>query len=174
MAKTKFFATDAAGKIHTRSTERVYSHTVVTLPSKVHDMGRATAADWLKSDIANFDYYTVVAAGNDPHKSENYWARHADKWTPEQIAEQQARCDAENARRVVEARSKVATHDRDSYCAMQRAKRVAAIEKRDAEGYYQIWQNAGWCGRPELAQKLYAKCMGPSCAEVRILTAHVK
>ncbi len=46
MTKHTYIATDAAGGKHTRKTDRVYTHTVVTLPSIEYDIERAKETKW--------------------------------------------------------------------------------------------------------------------------------
>lgn len=160
MPKTHYTATDPNGAVHKRSTDRrVYTHTVVFLPSYEADMANATHKDWAKTDASNFNYYTRSAAGlNAPR---NYRAEHPDKWTAEEIAESQAWSDEENAKRIARGREETSGHTLESYIAAKRAERVQFIEDRKAAGYYRTYQNAGWCGRLDLAQKLATK-HGPS------------
>lgn len=171
MPKTKFTATDPAGVIHTRTTERTYEYTVVTLPCYEGDVAFYASESWDKSEAKNFRYYRQIAAGNDPYPARQ-WRDDPARFTAEEIAESLAHAEAENAKRLADAIEKVAGHaDAASYCAGQRAKRLAAVEQRKAEGYYQIWQNAGWCGRLDLASKLAQKCSGSRTAAVQILPA---
>jgi len=124
MPKTVFTATDAAGFVHIRKTERSYSHTVVYLPSYDRDMAHADRN--IKEDGSNWRFYADrVATGA------TRFLTNAEERAAEYASEAQA-------------------------IAGERAKRVAFVRKREADGYYDKWQNAGWCGRPDLAAKLLA------------------
>lgn len=176
MTKTTYIATDAAGAVHMRKTERVYTHTVVVLPNYEHDVANVMSTGWEKHEVNNDRYYRAIAAGNDPVPSQNWAAKNPDKWTPEQIAEQQVHVDKENANRLAKAQAYVAANPTFAdYIVNERARRLAAIEKAKAEGHYDRWRNAGWCGRPDLAQKLYNKHAGePHWAAVDMIEAKVK
>lgn len=168
MAKTIFTATDAAGTVHKRTSEnRTYTHTVVALPSYEFDMAQ-NDKDW-EVDAKNFGYYVQIATGHDPHPTRNYRADYPEKWTAEEIAAGQAHADAENAKRIQDAADRVTGHTRETYVAAQRAERAAKVNARKAKGYYGEWVNLGWCGRPDLAQKLAGQAQGGRYASIAIL-----
>lgn len=166
--KTKYFAIDANGERHTRSSERAYSHMVVFKDDFAREMALSTDKSWAKQDARNFDYYARIAAGNDPYPSTNFRAEHPDRFTADEIAESQARADAENARRLADAKEKTDGHDAASYIAACKADRIARLEAKKAKGAFDIFRCAGWCGRLDLAQKLAAKTIG---LEITILAA---
>ncbi len=154
MPKTKFTAKDKNGTIHTRTSDRrEYTHTVVYLPSFEQDMA-CVDSDW-KTDGSNFDYYTLIAGGNDPLPCRNYRTDPA-RWTAEEIAAAEADAVERQKARIDDASARVMGKTRQAYIAEHRAERVARIHAKKAEGYYGIWQNAGWCGRLDLAHKLAA------------------
>jgi hypothetical protein len=164
--KTKYFAIDPQGETHTRTTARTYTHAVVV------KLGRAYAAQQLARRIANtrkqapkdFAFYLTMIDGT--------WYTRADRpaalgkgipdWmTPAQreaeIADYTKRCAgcttpeayAEHALREVET----------------------AHAAQIAEGYYDKFGAAGWCGRRDLAEKLAAKERGNGYEDVVILEA---
>jgi hypothetical protein len=154
--KTNYIATDAAGVTHTRSTEsRAYTHTVVRKGGYAVAMASALSASWGKTDRSNFDYYLRIAEGRSEfYPSTRYCAKYADRHTPEQIAEEDARLTISDAQKVAEAKAVCAGFTADTYVAEQRRLRVERIETKLAEGGYEVWHNMGWCGRLDLAQKL--------------------
>ncbi len=171
MARNKFTATDAAGVVHTRTSDnRTYSHTVVVLPSYEFDLARANRAD-LKSEARTFAYYQAIAAGNDPYPGRCFRSESRGD-SAESIAEEQARVAAENAKRVADAQAVVAaTPTAEAYSAAEKAKRVAHVEQYMAAGYFETWQNVGWCGRRDLAASLARKMTNPQHAKVETLEA---
>lgn len=154
MAKrTTFTATDAAGRVHTRTSDRrEYTHTVVFLPSFALDMARADrdrghdGEDW---DFA----CRMVAWGGVFNGVRKPWA------TDEQIAAELADYTAKASKYT----------SREEAITGRRAKRVAFVNERKEAGYYATWQNAGWCGRLDLAQKLAARTN--DAAKVDVLPA---
>lgn len=170
MAKITYTATDAAGHVHTRKSERGYTHTVVALPSFDFDMARATDKGHAKADSSNYDYYVQVAAG----QRLRVCYRSAEKWTAEEIAEEKAWIDAANAKAIADAKEKVDGVTCGEYIRIKQAERVSAVHRSKAEGYYRAWRNMGWCGRADLAQKLAATCQNARFAKVAILPATAK
>jgi len=156
MPKISYTATDANGLVHTRSTKtRSYTHMVVVKRSYEGDLAAAGASHWTKSDASNFDYYLRIAEGRSPHYPSVRWcAKYADRYTPAEIADEDARLTISDAAKVVEAKAQIDGHTVDSYVAAQKAKRIARIERLKAEGHYERWYDAGWCGRLDLALKL--------------------
>jgi len=168
-----YHAIDAAGGIHTRSSKsRSYTHTVVVRPSYENALLFAQSKDWTKTDRRNLEYYDTIAQGRDPYPRQNYMANHPERWTPEQIAEEQVRVDAENAKRVEDAIATVANRSVEQWLADKLQERLDIVEKQRAAGYYDSWHNAGWCGRLDLAQKLAGSEQAKKhVAEVAILVA---
>lgn len=128
MAKISYTATDANGAIHTRKSERGYSHTVVYRNVKSEVMAQMQDAGWVKTDRSNYDYSVKLATGNHT-------------WT----------CVTE--KEIAKAKAIVENFTKEEYVADELAKRIASAENYD----YTTWFNAGWCGRLDLAQKLAAK-----------------
>ena len=169
-----YHAIDPSGDVHTRSSKagRVYTHTVVTRPSYEWALMAAKSKDWAKTDRRNLEYYDTIAQGRDPYPRQCYRQNHPEKWTPEQIEEERIAVEAENRKRVEDAIAHVANRTVAQYLADKQAERIARVEGLKAKGYYNDWQNAGWCGRPDLAQKLaQAEKAKKHVAEVAILEA---
>jgi len=147
---------------------------VVALPSYLFDLQQVEPKDWQRTDIANFDYYAAIAAGNDPHPTRNYKADHPAKWTLEEIAEGDVWAAECNAQRRADAKARVDGLTVGLYLSAKLDERIAKVEERKAAGYYAKWQNLGWCGRLDLAQKLFSTAQGQRYARVAILPAEVK
>lgn len=173
MPKTNYFVTDANGVKHTRSSDRVYTHAVVSKGDYAKHIAQANAQDWNKSERSNFKYYVSIAEGRDPYPSKPWdrvayaWANKSEEW----IAEHDARMEANNAERVVDAKARVEGHTVESYCEGERLARIARIEQAKAEGHYDKFFCAGFTGRLDLAQKLAAKTPG---IEVTILPVEIE
>jgi hypothetical protein len=146
MPKIKYTAVDANGRVHTRSSARTYTHMVAVRPSYGYALGRAKLVE--RVSRSNFDYYTEIVEG-----------RGDARW-----------CDVATATEKLLG----ATSFTD-YVAKFIAKAVAKVEADKAAGHYDSFGSAGWCGRPDLADKLAAKERGePWNAEVVILPAVAK
>lgn len=143
MAKTTYTAIDPNGAVHTRKSDRIYTHTVVARWSKERALQRAKSSASITQDGKNWDYETAIANG-----TKVTWVNF-----PEQQAEHKARCIASLAGR-----------SRDQYVADHLAKRIADVEAAD----YVVFRNIGWCGRLDLAHKLAAQSEG---VDVTILEA---
>lgn len=140
MAKVLYKAIDPNGVVHTRKSARTYTHTVVAQYNKAVNLARANDKEWTKTDGRSYDYYVKIATGNDPYPQKNYSG----------TAEEQAEVDANNAKRVADAKARIDGLTRDEYIAKELAGRIAAVEATD----FEEWHNLGWCGRIDLAQKL--------------------
>jgi hypothetical protein len=133
MAKTRYTATDANGVIHTRNSDRVYTHTVVYLNDYDAALAGAHTKSWAQLDRSNFEYYQKLVSGNHSYTH---------------VSEKE----------IASAKEKLeATPTVELYLAAELAARVARIEANKANGYYKQYFNAGWCGRLDLAQKLVSK-----------------
>jgi hypothetical protein len=156
MSKINYTATDANGIVHKRSTKaRSYTHTVVVKRSYEADIAAACEKHWTKSDISNFAYYRAIAEDRSPHYPSTRWcAKYPDKWTPAEIAEEDARLTLSDAVQKAKAITATEGHSVDSYVAFQKAQRIARVDARKAAGYYDQWESVGWCGRLDLALKL--------------------
>lgn len=164
MAKgTKHFVIDAAGAKHTRTSQnRKYSHTVVYQDSYEHAKAMAVSKDWRTRDRNNFDFYMKWVNGSSEYITKKSWE------SDEQHAERIARETANATERLNGCR------DVDGYLAMQQAQRLADVEQKKAEGGFDQWCNAGWCGRRDLAEKLAAQWTGPAYRNTTILEAQVE
>lgn len=148
---TKFRATDAAGRIHTRTTKRTYTHTVVFLPCYAADLAKASQPRQVDGDNWEFAGQMVAWGGVFNGVRKPY---HTDEQVSKELAS--------NQERVAQF------PDRAAAIEGNRLRRIEDVEARKAAGYYETWQNAGWCGRLDLAQKLAAQTAG---ARVEILIA---
>lgn len=159
MTSTKYIAIDPAGVAHKRSTEsRTYTHTVVVSGGYQAALNSAKSRGWEKTERSNFDYYTRIAEGRSEfYPSKRWCALSPDRYTPEQIAEEDARLTVSDAAKVADAKARIEGHTADSYIEALRAARIARVEERKAAGDFDAWKNAGWCGRRDLAEKLAAK-----------------
>lgn len=171
MPKIKYFAIDPNGVTHTRTSDRIYSHAVVAKHSYDRALAMANDKGWARTDRSNFDYYCQIAAGNHPY-AKKHWdevAYAAHKKTVEWIADYNARMDAANAEDLANAIERTQGHTAESYCEAKRLERVASVEAKKADGYYDRFFCEGWCGRADLAHKLAAKCK--NAVDVTILPA---
>jgi hypothetical protein len=153
--KVTFTAVDPMGIVHRRTSDRrTYTHTVVGKRSYAAALAAVTAKHWRASDVQNFHYQTAIAEGRDPYPSKNWCS---ERHTTEQIVATQVRVDAENAARLIKARAEIAPHaDAEAYAVAMQIERIADVDKANAEGGYDRYDNLGWCGRLDLAQKLAA------------------
>ena len=131
----KYYVDDWNGVKHTRTSKnRTYTHTVLFQYSPEYDLREAERLDPNGLDSSNYDYLIRMAEGNHPYGKPNQ-------------------------RQLDEAKA-AACLSKDEYCRSERDKRVRRHNARRAEGYYNEWGNAGWCGRRDLAEKLLAKYTG--------------
>lgn len=154
---TKYFAIDADGGRHTRSTERTYTHTVVVKGGYEHALIGAKAKGWRSTDESNFRYYAEIAAGRDRHPNKAYLR---DDMSPAERQAELDRVELANAARLARAKLESDGRTVEQYVAWQQELRVARVEERKAKGDFDRWINAGWCGRYDLAVKLAAKEQG--------------
>lgn len=153
MPKTSYKVALSDGTFATRKSDRVYTHIVVGRRSYEKELADASTVskgqrDTLKS---NFAYYTKIAAGNDPYPSTCY--RTEPKWTAEEVAEEKARAEAENAQRFQEAVRKIDGHTLESFIEADRLYHIRKVEERKTKGYYNDLLVVAWCGRLDLAHK---------------------
>lgn len=135
--KTTYTATDANGTVHTRTTNRTYTNTVVYQADK--DVAVKRAHEWVIRDRKDAEYYqNEVAQGEEAYiktKLITYERLGRDYF---------ARQFAENVALANKIGNPV------DYAARRLAERLAEIEATD----WTVWHNAGWCGRRDLAVKL--------------------
>lgn len=169
--KIAYFATDAAGKVHTRSSLRVYTHTVVYQRCKEAAIRGAHAKWHAEQDGRNYDYQVQIAAGTHAHcttvtPASGYHA----SYSAEHIAASQQRQRDSNAAMIEKAKADINGRTREQYIADRKAAMLARIETID----WTVWHNAGWSGRYDLALKVAAQHAGPDYAKVEILAASTK
>lgn len=158
MAKIKYTATDADGNVHTRSSARVYTHTVVVK----YDLegllaqSRKYTKSYRELNLADHGYYTREAVSPKyctPYRGE----------TPEQLARRIQFDKDEAARWLAENGT-----DAEAYADRMEAASIAQCYSRAAKPF----SNVGWCGRLDLAEKLADKYRNdPRCRDVTILQA---
>lgn len=142
MAKTSYIAIDPNGVSHKRSTERrAYTHTVVFQKSKKYHIEKAIAGHKYHVETGE---YLLACVANGKHLSLMYFDAYARDTDRQARDVAQAIADLDGAKNAVEyADKKVTQH-------------VAELEARD----WTVFENAGWCGRLDLAQKLAASTVG--------------
>ena len=134
MSKTTYIATAPDGTIGKRTTEnRIYTHAVIGRHSYEKDLAGAHDKGSQKADGQNWDYHMALAAGTHEHCK----FQHLD----------------DDAHRAEWAAFAAAFPTRAGYIETQHAARVARVQDRKAEGYYEVWHTLTWCGRLDLAQK---------------------
>lgn len=159
MAKTTHIARDRNGFEHRRASQsRVYSHTVVARPS--YRAALMLAAEIDKTDRGNFAYHHDLATKGERDLGRGMVTR-LDSFGRDP--------EVERAKHIAELAGAATAEE---YATAKRDARVAKIEELKAKGYYDAFQNLGWCGRLDLAQKLAAKEGGSAYwEEVTILPA---
>lgn len=150
MAKNiKYTARDADGQTHTRSSKRVYTHTVVAkldIDAMIRDADTEGRAYSIQNHAVYVDY---VANGWKPAK-----------WMDPETAKRHHEEGFECGRRFL------AEHGTDpaAYAEACYQRQVARFIA-DTE-----YHNLGWCGRLDLAQKLAAKCAANQYTKYRDVT----
>ena len=159
---TKFTAIDPAGKTHTRTSKtRTYTHTVFALPSSVTAVLWANSKEARKRHRENFAYYTEMTSGTSSFLDKRFYE------TAEQNAERRASA-MENAVKTLDG-----CQNANEYEAKMVLRDLQGIQKRRAEGYYDTYQNMGWCGRADLAQKLKTTTENRNHAWVNVTVVEV-
>ncbi len=157
---TKFTAIDPAGKTHTRtSKERIYTHTVVALPSAPRAVLNVTSKEARAMHRQNFAYYREMADGTSRFLERKSWETEA------QQAERKAN-GIENGIKALDGCTNAQEFEN-----MMVSRELARIQKQREEGYYDTYHNMGWCGRLDLAQKLKTTSENRNWIEVTILKA---
>lgn len=155
MPATKYLAIDSLGAEHVRSSQRVYTHTVVVMWDYDAAINHATTYHASKEALARhtsaFDYEVSIATGNDPHPEYDY-VQIDGKW-------QRVYNDATAARQAIRAAKSSAEIEGglEGFRARRLAKDLASIESRKERGDFSTWGSVGFCGRLDLAQKLAAQ-----------------
>ncbi|MGM1131811.1 hypothetical protein ACSUPJ_17360 [Serratia marcescens] len=130
-AKTKYFAIDANGARHTRTTARTYTHMVVVLVNLESGREAARSEHNRKAHAKNYAFYCEEA--NTPPSPT--------------IIEPAGRRAFYN---------RVAAMTCEQYVGERINEELAAFDARGGE-FANDWADFGWCGRLDLAQKLAAK-----------------
>lgn len=136
MAKHLYSATAPDGSIHTRSTARTYTHTVVYRLGDAYEQAvrKSIEADVLACHGTFWAYQEANSRGDHGRLT----------LSPEHSAEV-----------VAEAKAWLLQYPtNDAYITECLDKAGVAHAERVACGEYTQWHNAGWTGRPDLAQKL--------------------
>jgi hypothetical protein len=162
MPKIKHTATHNGQTFLRTSASRTYSHVVVARPSYDHAFAGASSAGQRKQDVQNFSFHIGYVNG-----------------TSQFLARASYECDdakfearvANDIARAIERLGGTTTAE--AYADLCAARRVAAVEKQMAEGYYDTFVSMGWASRADLAAKLHASTQGPMWAEVVTLPAVV-
>ena len=158
MPKTLFLATDANGNVHKRTSQnRTYTHTVVAKRSMAESVRCANAQvknntrhaleqidhaersieeikDWLRAKRCNILCQDDVYATKLQTEGRAFYA----KWSNGHGREQAAA----------------------AYAAHHHMETIARIVQQEKDGYFNVFVNHGWCGRKDLAQKLYNSILG--------------
>ncbi len=166
MPSTSYFAIDPCGVTHTRtSATRLYTHTVVALPSAQNAILSAKSPGMRAHHKRNFSYYADKVRGTSRWLQRNSWESE----------------EKHNARVLAESEAAEAELDgcdtADQYADMLIAATLARIADATRAGHFEAYQNMGWCGRADLAAKLAAKTQGQAyyvAASVRVLDAQVR
>ena len=144
MAKRYFTAVLGDHTFLRSSDTRAYSHMVVARPSFASAI--ASAKRGSGCEASNFDYYQRVIAGTSRYThSEDEVARAHDEV---------AGC-----------------ADAQAYVQKKIDQAVAAVEGREATGYFDRFQDAGWASRLDLAEKNRARHSDGYWEEARVLEA---
>jgi len=150
--KTKLTATLPNGEVITRTTERTYTHVVVYTINEAKMMAACWVPDKEKQERKNFKYYVECAAGEHEHARVHEGA-------PEWKASSAATCRKNGEDMMAEFPTV------EAYLAGQKARSEAHARKQIDIG----WHIAGWCGRPDLAQKLAAGGCHYAAGEIKII-----
>lgn len=139
---TEFTAVDPVGATHTRTSKnRVYTHTVVGLPSSVRHTLQATDTALRSLHRSNFLYHLNMANGTSKWLERKPWE------TDVQFATRTQQQIASSANALQ------GCNNAQEYEAMLVNAALERIRHDMARGFYSTYQNLGWCGRHDLAVK---------------------
>jgi hypothetical protein len=133
--KFGYLAIDPDGVKHKRRSDRTYTHTVVYKGGYARAVASVEDQAWAITDQNNYRYYLDIVEGRTGKAPWETEAQH-------------------EARKGDAAGHLAGCQCAADYIAKCKAHRLARIEANRAEGKYDTWQNAGWCGRSDLAQKV--------------------
>lgn len=143
MPSTTFLATDPNGIVHKRTSQnRQYTHTVVALRSKALALAAAVSKDAHRNRVANFQFHREYLDG-----TSRFLERRT--WQTEQQHQEQMATDIQRAREELQG-----DMDVNDYVARKQREALEDVEKADLAGQFTRYENLGWCGRFDLAQKL--------------------
>ena len=138
-----FTAIDPNGKTHTRTSKtRTYTHTVVGLPSSTKATLAAMSPEARKLHRSNFKYRMAFVDGTSTWLARN---------TYETEVQYLKRTQRDKERSAVELEG---CDNAEDYVNMKIVQDHRGIRDAMARGYYDTYQNLGWCGRADLAAKL--------------------
>jgi hypothetical protein len=157
---TKFTAIDPAGRTHTRnSKDRTYTHTVVGLPSPVRYTLAAMSPEMRKTHRHNFKYHAAFVDGTS-------------KWLERKVWETDVHFATRTQQEIAAAKDALqGCQNAQEYENMMVDAALARIKKAMTDGFYATYQNLGWCGRHDLAQKLKITSENKGWVNVTILEA---
>ncbi|MGQ6590195.1 hypothetical protein ACUNEO_25630 [Serratia sp. IR-2025] len=140
-AKTKYFAIDANGARHTRTSARTYTHMVVVLCSQTKLREQLSSEANRIIHARNHAFYCKEAAtppapnmGESPKRRAFY--------------------------------NEVAAMTCEQYVNKRVAEELAELNAKGSGEYEDFYRDFGWCGRLDLAQKLAAKWAGRGKVEI--------
>ena len=157
---TKHFAICPNGDKVTRTSKtRTYSHVVVARHSYAHALACAERAGSSDVTAKNFAYYRAYLDGTSEFLARKSWQSDADY----------AKAVAYDIARATEALAGCETLE--AYRDHLRAKALANVATKKAEGYYDTFGALGWSSRLDLAQKVAQAETSPLYDDVTILAA---
>ena len=147
----KHFVIDPNGQKHTRNSKsRRYTHAVLVRECEIWALEQARKFGAWKVHASNWKYDCEKAAQGDAHPHAAYMSE--EQW--------------------VESR-RVAALTLEEYRQEQTDFAIAHWEKRKAAGEFKEYGVVGWCGRPDLAQKLHFQQDTARYADIITLEAEV-
>jgi hypothetical protein len=148
---TIFTAIDPNGVTHTRNSKaRTYTHMVVGRPSWTGAVKRVSCKEARAVHFSNFKYQRALADGRS-------------QWLEGLTVEDR---DARIASAQALLNGCKTGHD---YSDKMVKNSLAIIEKKLENGHYDKYQDLGWCGRPDLAEKLKIRSVNIGWFDVTIL-----
>lgn len=153
-----FTAIDPNGKTHTRTSKtRTYTHTVVGLPSSTKATLAAMSPEARKLHRSNFKYHMAFVDGTSTWLAKKDW---------EGDAQHKVRVEVEIEHAAIELDGCETAQDYENMKIVQAHR---GIREAMARGYYDTYQNLGWCGRADLAAKLKTTSENRGWVNVTIL-----
>jgi len=163
---TKYFVIDPNGVKHTRTTKnRTYTHTVLARPS--YELTLAAVSDrshpeTIRTETSNYQYFRAYLDGTSKYLVKPDWQKDEAAFA--------VKCERE----IANAKANIGDCTTvEQYRAKLLQEAIDRVESAKAQGYYETWQDKGWCGRHDLAVKLAASHNKPGSryAEVIIVEA---